>query len=44
VDDLNDELDNATPNCPECFTPLEVAGTVEHPFWWCPVCRVARVN
>lgn len=45
VDDLNDEFDGtAAPNCPECLTPLEVAGTVEHPYWYCPVCRIARVN
>jgi len=33
--------DAATPNCQSCLTPLEVAGTVEHPYWWCPSCRIA---
>ncbi len=32
------------PNCPECLAALEVLGTVEHPYWWCPVCKVARLS
>lgn len=37
-DDLPD-----VPHCPECLTQLEVAGTEDHPYWWCPVCKVARL-
>jgi tRNA(Ile2) C34 agmatinyltransferase TiaS len=37
-----DELDQ--PRCPECLTTLEVAGTVTHPYWICPSCKVARLS
>ena len=37
-----DDLD--TPNCPQCLTPLVIAGTEKHPYWFCPVCKVARLN
>jgi hypothetical protein len=36
-----DLLDN--PNCPQCLTRLEVSGTEDHPYWWCPSSRVARL-
>jgi transposase-like protein len=32
------------PRCPECLVVLEVAGTVEHPYWLCPSCKVARLS
>jgi hypothetical protein len=34
----------STPNCGECLTRLLLAGSDEHPYWWCPVCKVARLN
>jgi formamidopyrimidine-DNA glycosylase len=33
-----------TPNCPECLSVLQVAGTAQRPYFWCPVCRVARLT
>jgi tRNA(Ile2) C34 agmatinyltransferase TiaS len=39
-----DDLDVATPRCPDCLTALEVAGTLEHPYWFCPSCKAARVS
>jgi len=39
---MDDELD--APNCSECLTRLEVAGTETHPHWWCPSCKVARLS
>lgn len=29
------------PRCSECLVTLEVAGTVDHPYWVCPDCRTA---
>jgi hypothetical protein len=29
---------------PQCLTSLEVAGTEDHPYWWCPWCKVARLS
>lgn len=36
--------DIAAPNCAECLTQLEVAGSADHPYWWCRECRVARLT
>lgn len=36
--------DIESPNCPQCLTRLEIAGTEEHPYWFCPVCKVARLS
>jgi formamidopyrimidine-DNA glycosylase len=36
--------DVIAPNCTDCLTPLEAAGTERHPYWWCPVCKVARLS
>jgi hypothetical protein len=36
--------DAFTPNCVECLTQLEVAGTEKHPYWWCPLCKVVRLT
>jgi hypothetical protein len=33
-----------TPNCPECLTMLWPAGSDEHPYFWCPTCKVARLS
>lgn len=41
---MDDDDLPGTPCCPECGTMLEVAGTERFPFWWCPNCKVARVN
>ena len=38
IDDLG------TPNCDECLTPLELAGTDDRPYWYCPSCKVARLT
>jgi len=27
-----------TPNCPQHLTPMEVAGTIDDPEWWCAEC------
>lgn len=40
-DDLPAEV---APRCPDCHMLLEDAGSVERPFWWCPVCKIARLN
>ncbi len=37
-----DDLD--VPNCPDCLARLEVAGTVEHPYWWCPMCAIVKLS
>jgi len=39
---MHDDLD--TPNCPVHLTPMQVAGTVEDPDWWCPDCALAASN
>jgi len=33
-----------SPYCPTCLTSLTVEGTLEHPYWFCPTCRVACVT
>jgi hypothetical protein len=33
-----------TPNCPACLTHLWAAGSDEKPYWWCPICKVARLT
>ena len=33
---MDDGLD--TPNCPNCLTRMEIAGTEEAPFWRCADC------
>lgn len=30
-----------TPNCSEHLTPMELAGTLEDPEWWCPLCALS---
>jgi len=39
-----DDADLVAPQCQECLTALEVAGTTQHPYWWCPSCKVARLS
>lgn len=41
-DRLMDDIDS--PHCPECNEGLETVGSVKHPFWWCPACKVARLG
>jgi len=36
-------MDDKPPNCDTCLTTLEVAGTEQHPYWWCPTCRIAQL-
>lgn len=36
--------DDTAPNCPQCQTQLVVAGTEKHPYWFCPLRKVARLN
>jgi len=33
-----------TPNCEVCLARLWPAGSDEHPYWWCPSCKVARLS
>jgi hypothetical protein len=39
-----DDDDLLTLRCEECLTQLEVAGTTQHPYWFCPSCKVARLS
>lgn len=41
---MDDELRTALPKCRECMAQLDVAGDEQHPFWWCPSCRVAVLH
>ena len=36
--------EQSAPHCPECTTHLELGGTDEHPYWFCPECHVARLD
>ena len=36
--------DLGTPNCEKCLTTLELAGTDERPYWFCPSCKVAHLT
>jgi hypothetical protein len=33
-----------SPRCAECLTTLDVSGTEDHPYWWCPSGKVARLS
>ena len=33
-----------TPNCEQRLTRLEVMGTEDHPYRWCPSCKVAHLS
>ncbi|WP_166878723.1 hypothetical protein [Salinibacterium sp. ZJ450] len=43
---MADDLENVlqSPNCATCLQPLDIAGTEEHRYWWCPRCRVAALS
>ena len=42
-DDLGVE-NSGTPNCDVCLKMLELSGTDERPYWYCPSCKVARLT
>ncbi|MFP7833151.1 hypothetical protein [Marisediminicola sp. LYQ134] len=33
-----------TPNCERCLTRLDLIGNTEHPYYWCPSCKVAHLT
>ncbi|WP_177216694.1 hypothetical protein [Mycetocola miduiensis] len=44
MDDDDDDASFEAPNCPQCLVRLDLAGTIEHPYWLCPVCRSAHLS
>jgi predicted RNA-binding Zn-ribbon protein involved in translation (DUF1610 family) len=39
-----DDVELVAPQCEECLTQLEVAGTVQRPYWLCPSCGEVRLS